>query len=407
MKKINEIDFAIPAEEMKELEKKTKEFLDRLRKSCGKKAEIFVGGSFVKGTLTKSDDYDIDVFVRFSKSVDLSSELERILNRAGIKFERWHGSRDYFRVSSSKGVTFEVIPVKKISNAKQADNVTDLSYLHVNYVRKNLKGLARDVRLAKQFAKASGVYGAESYVNGFSGYALECLVIYYGGFEKMLRGLLKAKEREVIDDARLYKRKADVFVEMNESKTSGPLILVDPTFKERNVLAALSGESFSKFKEHALGYFKGKESFSVKGINVDGLIKEAKRRKAEFLHLRLESDRQEGDIAGTKMKKFSRYLVDSLGKWFIVLRSEFSYSGSGGADFYLVVKSRGIVKRRGPPLSMVEEVKKFKRVNKKVVSRKGRLWSVEKVDFSAKDYLKKVDREVIGGMGISGMKIEG
>ena len=94
-------------------------------------------------------------------------------------------------------------------------------------------------------------------------------------------------------------------------------------------------------------------------------------------------------------------------KWFIVLRSEFSYSGSGGADFYLVVKSRGIVKRRGPPLSMVEEVKKFRKTNKKIVTKSRRLWAVEKVDFSAKDYLKKVDREVIGGMGISGMKIEG
>ena len=36
---------------------------------------------------------------------------------------------------------------------------------------------------------------------------------------------------------------------LNESKLQSPIVFVDPTFKERNALAALSRETFEKFKK--------------------------------------------------------------------------------------------------------------------------------------------------------------
>ena len=36
---------------------------------------------------------------------------------------------------------------------------------------------------------------------------------------------------------------------MNESKRQNPIVLIDPTWKERNALAALSRETFEKFQE--------------------------------------------------------------------------------------------------------------------------------------------------------------
>ena len=43
----------------------------------------------------------------------------------------------------------------------------------------------------------------------------------------------------------------------------------------------------------------------VNEIDPEKLKKSAKKRKAEFLHLQIQTEKQPGDIAGTKLKKFS------------------------------------------------------------------------------------------------------
>ena len=56
----------------------------------------------------------------------------------------------------------------------------------------------------------------------------------------------------------------------------------------------------------------------------DAKMKElAKKKNAEFIHLEIETDRQEGDIAGTKMKKFAKYLEANLLKFFDVVEKNF------------------------------------------------------------------------------------
>ena len=73
-----------------------------------------------------------------------------------------------------------------IKKGSDALNVTDFSPLHVDWVNKNVKRLRDDIRLAKRFCKVNKLYGAESYIRGFSGYALELLISYYGGFLRFL-----------------------------------------------------------------------------------------------------------------------------------------------------------------------------------------------------------------------------
>jgi len=407
-KVLRELDFSVDKLEMKNLEDETSNVVELLKKAAGKKGEIFVGGSFAKGTLGRSEDYDIDIFVRFLKSGDLSSELERIVKKVArnikLGYDKLHGSRDYFRIHVSRKLTFEIIPVLKVRRVSESENVTDLSYFHVNFVKKALKkGLERDVRLAKQFCKALGVYGAESYINGFSGYALECLIIYYGGFEKFLKAMVKVKDKEIIDIKRLYKRKGDILVEMNSSKTAGPLVLVDPTWKERNVLAALNWDSFKKFQDACRKLLKKPSvgMFLVKDVNVSSLEKMACRKKREFVHVRLETDRQEGDIAGTKMKKFAGFLGRELRKWFVVMREEFVYGGGKDADVYFVLKSKREVLRAGPPVKMVKEVKEFRKRNRKTIVKNSRVYAKEKVDCSGKDLIRKLGKMRGLEMGIS------
>jgi len=119
-------------EEIFEIERKLKEFLSDFRKKIKKKkidAEVFVGGSFAKNTIIKKEYYDIDVFLRFDKKYankDISGITKKILSRTK-KVQEIHGSRNYFRVKISQSFFIEIVPVLKISNPKEAENITDLS----------------------------------------------------------------------------------------------------------------------------------------------------------------------------------------------------------------------------------------------------------------------------------------
>lgn len=404
---LKNVNFLLEDKELRYLKIKARDFVSTLKTNLKKKkikADVFVGGSFGKGTLTKSDGYDVDIFVRFDKKYkDLTKELKKILPRNGKKV---HGSRDYFKFGDGK-LDFEVVPVLKIRKPQDAENVTDLSYFHVSYVKKKLNSkLEREVSLAKRFCKAQGFYGAESYINGFSGYALECLIIHYNSFNKMLRELVKVKEKLVIDPARHYKRKADALIELNDSKTKGPLVLVDPTFKERNILAALNHETFEKFRAVAKKFLRNSSEmfFVTSGFDVEKF----RKKKGEFVHVALETNRQEGDIAGTKMKKFSRLLVMEFDKYFDILGKEFVYNGGKSSDFYLIVKSRKKIVRRGPPVKDKKNAMKFRKKNKKVVVKKGILYAHDKIDFSGAEFvlqLKKKDKDKIKEMGIVSLKI--
>jgi len=404
---LSKLDFTPDKEELAYLKKETADFVEKFRDGLRKKkidADVFVGGSFAKGTLSKQDNYDVDVFVRFDWKYDgLSDMVEGVLKRLGIGFDRVHGSRDYFRIEKSDKLTFEIVPVLRVKKVREARNITDLSYFHVNYVRRAMKKeLRRDLGLAKRFFRAQKVYGAESYIQGFSGYALECLIIHYGGFEKMLKGLVKLKDKIVIDPAKRYNKKGDVLFEMNEARLQSPIILVDPTWKERNVLAALSKETLDKLKVSAKNFLARPSPgfFERKEVNIDMM----KKRKGEFVHVVLGCDRQEGDIAGTKMKKFARFLERESRVYFEVLDCEFVYGLGQKADLYLVLKPRKEVVRQGPILDMGKQVKAFRAANRgKVFELKGRLWARETVDFSGKEFLErfaKKEKQRVEEMGI-------
>ncbi len=401
---LKKLDFGLEKKEISEIRKRANYFVEMIKKSISRNgidADVFVGGSFAKGTITKNQEYDIDIFVRFGwKYESLSDILEGLLRDVGksmkISIFRMHGSRDYFRFDAGDRISFEIIPVVRIKKVREARNVTDLSYFHVNYVKRNLnKNIAREINLAKKFCKARRVYGAESYINGFSGYGLECLIIYYKSFEKMIRELVKIKERIVIDPAKHYKKKENVFYEMNESKLNGPIILVDPTWKERNVLAALNWESFMKFQSDCKRFLKNPSGkfFEFESIDEKKILEFAKSKKAEFVHVILETNRQEGDIAGTKLKKFAQFLEREISKYFEVLSKEFSYSLGRKADFYIVAKSKREIIRIGPPKEMKKGASEFRKKNKNVFEKNGILHAKVRVDFSTREFLEKFSRE--------------
>lgn len=421
IKILKEIDFSAPKNEInfiKEATNRITELINRKIKRERIKAEAFVGGSFAKSTIIKDNVYDVDIFIRFDwKYEEISLHLEKILAEVSkhdhLKMEKVHGSRDYFRIytKNKPELVFEIIPVYKIKNPKEARNVTDLSYFHVNYIKKKIKNkkLAKEIMLAKVFCKSQGVYGAESYIKGFSGYALECLIIHFKTFENMLRKLVKVNERLMIDSEKKFKDKSEIVFSLNEAKLKSPVILIDPTWKERNVLAALSGETFEKFKNVAKKFLKKpeKEYFTIKkGDNKFNSLKIAKGE--EILAINLETDRQEGDIAGTKMKKFADFLLFELNKYFSVKDRDFIYIMGKKASAHYLVRSKGEIIKFGPPVSLKKHAENFKKENKNIYIKSGKLYSKIKINFGVYEFIRKYikeNREKIKEMGITKIDI--
>jgi len=423
LKKIlSEIDFSLNTSEINLIEKKAKELVNEIKKELKIQkinAEVFIGGSLAKKTMVRKEANDIDIFVRFDLKYDhLSTLLESIVKNVAEKnnfsVEKIHGSRDYFALKKEKENIFEIIPVLKVSNPKKAQNVTDLSYFHVNYVKNKInknKELARQITLTKAFCKACGVYGAESYISGISGYGIECLMISYGSFEKMAKAFVKSKEKLIIDPEKKYKKKTDIFVEMNESKLKGPIVLVDPTFKERNVLAALSKESFEKMCAAIRELLEkpSKDLFYEEKIDEKKWNIVAKEKSADFNKLVLSTEKQEGDIAGTKMKKFYKMLLGVIKENFEIMAENFVYESGQKAEAYLITKKLNEKVRQGPPVKMTESALSFRKANKKVFEKDGRLFAVENLDFSFADFIndyKKKYAKKIREMDVSLLEIQ-
>lgn len=403
MAKINEVLISVlekirpGRENLQELEKSAKNFVSLLKSH---KLNAFIGGSLAKGTLVKSfgKKQDIDIFVVFENEAE-TRELESFLKKIRLpgELKSVHGSRDYFQVQTEK-VIFEIVPVVKNIDEGLVQNVTDFSLSHVDYVRKLIsknKKLADEIILAKTFCKAQGVYGAEGYVKGFSGYSLEVLVSHFGSFLYFLKGIAKKK---VIDTKKYFKNEKEAFREINSSKLVSPILVVDPTYKFRNISAGLSYETFEKFLKVAKEFLKkpGLEFFEKKKFGVDEFRKMA---KGSLVELKMSTDRQEGDIAGTKMKKFFDFVINQFERYEQrVLKNEFVYSGEGHtAHGYLIIKEKKEIDVKGPPIKMKEACEKFKKGKR--TFKKGRfLWAKKKI--SVEGILSEV-KEKMKEMGVN------
>lgn len=350
---LNEIK---PKEEQESFVKKeTSSFLKSLNKKL-KNAKAVVGGSFEKNTWV-AGNYDVDIFVKFYydkyKNIDISKELEKSLK--GVKKTKIHGSRDYFQIKHGK-FNFEVVPVLNIKDYKQAMNVTDISPLHSMFINNNSsKKIQDEIRIAKQFLRSNELYGAESHIRGFSGYLIELLIIYYKGFENFIKNASKWKEQEIIDIKKHYKSKTDLLLSLNASKL-GPLIVIDPMQKNRNVGAALSMEKYDLIKNIARKYMKkpSMDYFKIKEFDI------AKYKNS--IMIEIIPKKGKADIIGSKIYKLfeiMKFRIDEEG--FTLNNSGWHYDKK--TYLWFIPKEMEIDKLKkhyGPFIEDYENIRKFK-----------------------------------------------
>jgi tRNA nucleotidyltransferase (CCA-adding enzyme) len=378
----------------KKLAKIKKEITFNIRKNKIK-ADIIIGGSYAKGTLIKKKKYDIDLFIRFDRNIEEDKISDLLKKLVPKNSEKIHGSRDYYRLKENYerfSIEFEIIPVIKINRNSEARNTTDLSYSHVWYVNgkiKKNKKLASEIKLAKAFLHYQGCYGAESFINGFSGYATELIIIYYKSFINFLKAMskLKVEEKLIIDTEGFYKNRREVLTEINEAKLQSPIILIDPTYNTRNALAALNMETLLKLKKSSSEFLKKP---SLNFFKHSDKIEAFKKRNKKFVELEARIDRQPGDIAGTKLRKFYNQLIDGMRRYFDVKDSEFFYDEDRNiGKIMLNFKEKKKLIFSGPPLEMKENCRRFRLEHKNVKIKNKKLYAVEK-NINFKEFLSKI-----------------
>ena len=387
-----------PKEDLNIIKNSLRDFLEKVEKKIKKleiNCEVFVGGSFAKGTMIKKDYYDADVFFRFDKKYkekEISLLTKRILEEF-VNVSIVHGSRDYFKIMISPDFFIEIVPVMKVRTPKESKNITDLSYSHVKYIKNKIKSknIFDEIKIAKVFCYANNCYGAESYIRGFSGYGLELLIYYYGSFLKFIKAISKTKDKIIIDIEKHYKNKQTILMDVNSSKLESPIILIDPTYKQRNALAALSKETFEKFQKVCEDFLKNPSTkdFELKIADLKKIKENAKNKKYEFILLEAKTKKQEGDIAGTKLLKFYNHLTSEIKNSFDIKDKGFNYNGQKSARYFFVVKNKKEILFDGPNIKDKKNLLRFKKKHKSNFEKKGRIWAKEKVEITINDFVKK------------------
>lgn len=333
--------------------KEVEVFLKKINKSLKGKAKAKLGGSFAKNTWLKGD-YDVDVFAVFKKAD--SEALEKALQPFHPK--RIRGSRDYFEIHNN--IKYEIVPVQT-----KKENTPDYSLAHVAWVNK--QGYHDDIRLAKKFCKAIGIYGSESYRRGISGHVLDILVIHYKGFSRWVKAVAKWKYKTVIDHNKAYKgRSLEI---MNTSKTQGPLIVVDPLQKERNAAAALSYDNFDKLVRHAKNFVKHPKLCFFEEQPPD-----LKKMKGVVITITFVPKGSKEDVARTKIVKVMNYIKQKAREYGVKKTGIIWQDKPKGWLQFTKAKLPAFEEQQGPPLEMKEHVKAFKK-RKKTYIKKGRVFA--------------------------------
>jgi tRNA nucleotidyltransferase (CCA-adding enzyme) len=175
--------------------------------------------------------------------------------------------------------------------------------------------------------------------------------------------------------------------------------LIDPTFKERNALAGLSYETFSKFQEACKEFLKNPSERFFEKREVD--------KKKYNLILKAKTNKQEGDIAGSKLYKFYKLIAREMKKNFIVEKEEFEYDDKKEAKLYFKIKQKKELVLKGPHITSIENVAKFRKKHKRVFIKDSRVYAKEK-SKNIKKFLsdfKKDNKRRMRDMGIIGLKV--
>lgn len=276
--------------------------------------EVRSGGSLAKGTNLKNDT-DIDIFLLIDKTVS-DSRFEGIAMDIGFKSLSKYNPRTRFSEhpyvegfvkGHKKGdiVKINIVPCYAVEKGEWK-SAADRSQYHTEYMIKNLSKDQKDqVRILKNFLKTLGIYGAELFTSGFSGYVSEVLVLKYNTFKDVLINISNLNQKESVISIN-----HDKIIEDLQFHT--PVIIIDPIDNYRNLGAAISAESLSTFivgsraflKKPTLAFFNSFQKNTFKKSNKNRILPD--EIISNLLTIQFSFSKRSPDVISGQLKKFAK-----------------------------------------------------------------------------------------------------
>jgi len=352
-------------------------------------------GSLVRDTWLP-DKKEFDIFLLFPEGESIS-KLEKKGLEIGKKIvKKLKG--DYvieyaqhpYVSAEFDDINVDIVPCYKLSDTTKIISAVDRTPFHVKWLKKNLKkSQGNEVRLLKKFLKSHGIYGADAKTMGISGYGSELLIVKYKNFIGVLKAALKWEVGEIIDIAGHYDKKE--YKKLIKKFRGEPLILIDPTDKNRNVAAALSVENFYKFKKYAKEFlekpsrktFFGEKPLPLTDIELSNL---RFKRGTDMLMIVFPAPKVVPDILWPQLRKFGERMKNILEekKYGFKVYGEDVYTDESKYCYVFmeieVYKLPKVQKIIGPPVFDKSNSKSFVESHKNVLSGpyiEGHRWVVE------------------------------
>lgn len=343
-------------QEQAEIDEITFQLVSYLEKLCEDEdidAKITVVGSVAKHTALKGKS-DIDIFMAFP--LDVSKD---ILKEKGLYLA--HECNDAFRGKASHhfashpyvtsvidGYEVDFVPCYAIEMGDQIQSAVDRTILHTRYVKEKLsKEGCDEVLLLKKFMDMTGTYGSEFKVGGFAGYLCELLIIKYGTFEETLKQACSWK----------YGHEIDLEDYGTAKKFDDPLIVIDPTDKNRNVAAALRLNKMGEFIQASRNYLSSdnKEDYFHplnKTLNKNEILNEFEKRGSDFLAIRFDIPEMPLDTLHPQLKMTTGSLIEKINnEEFIVFGGDYASNETDSAVILIEMASsklNSVKINRGP-----------------------------------------------------------
>lgn len=367
-------------EEKKAIKKIAKDIIEKLKKKTS--CEVILAGSVAKETFLRGEG-DIDIFVLFKKKMEknkMKEMLEKLFKEAfpNVNYQMNYAEHPYIRFHY-EGKRVDLVPAYKMTIGERLLTAVDRSVLHTKFILKTLNKKQKDeVLLLKKLLKTQELYGAEIKIEGFSGYLCELLIAKYRSFMALMRAAAQWRFPLIIDIKKYYKKNEyeELIKRFNKS-----LIVIDPTDKNRNVAAPVSEENIKQFKILAKKFIKKpSEDYFFKQKSFEEKIRKMQKRNFVLI---IEFDKPNivDDVLWGQIKRFMRMLERELNEYKITRM--IADSDDKQVKIAIATKKKtigGKTEIKGPPISMEDNIKKFKAAHKnaKFFEKHGFIFAVEK-----------------------------
>lgn len=293
---------------------------------AGKEAEKLKARAILAGSITRDTwlpgKMEFDIFVLFptilteKRLEDFGLKIgKEVINQLKGTYKIEFAQHPYVS-GEVEGVKLDIVPCFDVKDPEKIKSAVDRTPFHVKYIEKNLSpALSDEVRLLKQFCAANKIYGADAKIEGFSGYVCELLIIKHGNFVNVMEAAKSWQPGHMIDIEGYYLNK-DVS-KLRKKFKDQVLILIDPTDKKRNATAALSAQSFFKFKKMAKRFLEDAsgEVFFEKQIELiteNELVQLQMKRRTELILIKFKPPEVVPDILWPQLRRFAERLQSIL-----------------------------------------------------------------------------------------------